>query len=172
MLAPSEHVPKGTGRGRCVDTTHRHSVTLCHSPQSTCALAADRDLVVTTISSFGSRKESFHSVGRLHCGAGCVRVVLGVVWCRKMPANILKLEGGEVPDRNAQGWKVQGEKRRGTRKECKMLRGQFEDEGFPWRRKGFGTSPKRGCWRTLVRCSKEDGDCAKPCTKITLSVVG
>ena len=34
---------------------------------------------------------------------------------------ILKVEEGEVPDRNAKGWKVEGEKRSVTRKECKRL---------------------------------------------------
>ena len=44
-----------------VDTTHQHPFTLRRSPQSACALATDRDFVVTTIS-FGSREESFHMV--------------------------------------------------------------------------------------------------------------
>ena len=32
------------------------------------------------------------------------------------------LEKGEFPDRNVEGWKVEGANRRVTRKECKMLR--------------------------------------------------
>ena len=34
------------------------------------------------------------------------------------------LEKREVPDRNARGWKVEGEKDRVTRKECKWLKGE------------------------------------------------
>ena len=43
---------------------------------------------------------------------------------------ILKLEEGRVPDRNAKGWEVEGEKRRVTRQECKTLREEFEFGGF------------------------------------------
>ena len=35
-----------------------------------------------------------------------------------------------MPDRNAKGWKVEGEERRVTRKECKRLREEFEVWGF------------------------------------------
>ena len=42
---------------------------------------------------------------------------------------ILEPEGGEVPGRNAEGWKVEGEQRSVTRKECKNLRDTCEDGG-------------------------------------------
>ena len=49
-----------SGRRRGVDITHQHTIAhFRHSPQSTCALATDRDFVVTTISSLGPRKEMF-----------------------------------------------------------------------------------------------------------------
>ena len=35
---------------------------------------------------------------------------------------IFKAEEREVPDRNAEGWNVEGENGRVTRKECKRLR--------------------------------------------------
>ena len=41
----------------------------------------------------------------------------------------LEIEKGQ-PDRNARGWKSEGERKRVTRKECKRLRGDFEDGGF------------------------------------------
>ena len=40
----------------------------------------------------------------------------------RMLRTIPKPAEGEVPDRNAKGWKVEGEIRRGTMKECKILR--------------------------------------------------
>ena len=40
-----------------------------------------------------------------------------IVW--KMLKIILKLQEGEVQDREAEGWNVEGEKRRATRKESK-----------------------------------------------------
>ena len=60
-----------------------------------------------------------------------------------MSTNILKLEG-EVVDRNAKGWKVEGEKRRVTRKACEILRDEFEDGGF------------HGAERALEHHHKED----------------
>ena len=47
----------------------------------------------------------------------------GKIW--KMLKIIFKLEEGRVPERNAEGWKVEGEKRV-TGKECKRLREEFE----------------------------------------------
>ena len=49
----------------CVDNTHQHSFTCWRSPRSTRALATDRDLMVTTISMVGARKEPFHMVAEL-----------------------------------------------------------------------------------------------------------
>ena len=47
----------------------------------------------------------------------------------KMLKIILKLEGGGVPDREAEGWQIV-ENRSVTRKECKTLRENFEDGRF------------------------------------------
>ena len=58
-----------------VDTMHQHSIAWSHSPESTCAFATDSDLVVTTISWFGSSKESFHileAVRRVWCHVFCL----------------------------------------------------------------------------------------------------
>ena len=47
------------------------------------------------------------------------------------PVRVLfKLEKREVRDRNAEGWMVERETTRGTRKECKRQREEFEVEGF------------------------------------------
>ena len=43
---------------------------------------------------------------------------------------ILKLGDGTVPDRNARGWKVEGEKRKATKKERKSLREKFQVRVF------------------------------------------
>ena len=61
-LVSSGDLPKDTVQG-CVDMTHNTLHILTPSTQSTCALATDRDRVVTTISLFGSRKASFHTRG-------------------------------------------------------------------------------------------------------------
>ena len=53
----------------------------------------------------------------------------------KMLKTILMLEEGEVQDREAEGWNVEGEKRRATRKECKRCREQFEASAS-WRKQG------------------------------------
>ena len=80
-------------------------------------------------------------MARPKCGAGSTQVISRcrlvpelVDHCRpekkdtkehwKMLKRILKFEKGEVPDRNARGWKVEGEMRRATRKECKWLMGE------------------------------------------------
>ena len=49
---------------------------------------------------------------------------------RKMLKIILKLEKGEVPDKSGKEWKVDGERRIVTRKECKPLREEFDVGGF------------------------------------------
>ena len=48
----------------------------------------------------------------------------------KMLKIILMLEKGEVPDRYAREWKIEGENRRATRKECKRPRQEIEVGGF------------------------------------------
>ena len=74
----------------------------------------------------------------------------GYAWCRLEPTvinrcSVEKIDTKEhmkmlkrsaippqrrVPDRNATGWKVEGEKGRVTREECKRLREEFEVGGF------------------------------------------
>ena len=67
---------------------------------------------------------------------------------------ILKFEERRVPDRNANGRKVEGEKRRVTRKECKRLMDIFEVWGF-MAQKGLWIIAKKGCWRTEELCPKK-----------------
>ena len=49
-----------------------------------------------------------------------IRKRRNIVW--KMLKIILKVQEGEVQDREAKGWNVEGKKRRVARKECKKLR--------------------------------------------------
>ena len=58
---------------------------------------------------------------------------------------ILKLEKGAVPDWKAEGWKVEGEERRVTRKECKRSREEFEDGGFMARKGLWNIARKDVC---------------------------
>ena len=41
---------------------------------------------------------------------------------RKMMKVIFFLEEGEVPDKKAEGWNIEGETRRDTKKDCKRLK--------------------------------------------------
>ena len=66
---------------------------------------------------------------------------------------ILKLEEGEVRDRNTKGRNVEGVKRRVARKECKWLRALFEDRGFMAPKNRCGTLPDGVCWKTGEQCS-------------------
>ena len=68
---------------------------------------------------------------RLWCGARSARSVLGAAVDQKRKTQhsmenvehkILKVQEGKVQDREAEGWNVEGEKRRATRKECKRCR--------------------------------------------------
>ena len=52
VLMWSGHAPTGM---RWSDMTHQPSITLRHTPQHTCALTTDRDLVMTTFSLVGSK---------------------------------------------------------------------------------------------------------------------
>ena len=61
---------------------------------------------------------------------------------KKPSKTILKLEKVEVPDRNAEGWKV-GEEERSHKKECKMLREKFEVGGFFMAQKGLWNIAKK-----------------------------
>ena len=48
----------------------------------------------------------------------------------KMLKRIQVLEGGRVPAKEARAWKIEGQKRRITRKEYQRLPDKFEMEGF------------------------------------------
>ena len=55
----------------------------------------------------------------------------------KMLKRIQILEGGRVPAKEAKNWRIEGEKRRIARKECRRLLNEYESEGSmaqkgPW----------------------------------------
>ena len=67
-----------------------------------------------------------------------------------MLKTIFELENGEVPDRKAEGWRVKGEKKKVTRKECERLREECEDEmlyGAEWamERRQEQDAGRQGC---------------------------
>ena len=72
-------------------------------------------------------------VRRVWCGkcSGCARCRLGPKLVRPLQEHgnmfkiIFKLEEGAVPDRNAEGWNVEGENGRVTREACKKPRESF-----------------------------------------------
>ena len=61
----------------------------------------------------------------------------------KMIKRILILEEGKVSDMISRGWKVDWEKKRVSRKECKRLRGEFEVGGFYGTEKGLWNLAKK-----------------------------
>ena len=91
----------------------------------------------------------------------------------KMLKILLKLEEGRVPHGNAKGWKVEGDRRRVTRRECKRLGEEFGVGGFV-AQKDCGTLPRGECWKTEERYPEREAksDNTMPCTRKTFSVVG
>ena len=71
--------------------------------------------------------------------------------------NILKLEEGEVPDREAEGSKIEGGKRIFTRKERNILGASFEDGGF-MARKELWNIAKKQMLEDRGAVSKEEGN--------------
>ena len=70
--------------------------------------------------------------------------------------DILTLQEGRLPGKNARGWEVEGLKRRVTRKERKRLREEFEVGGFMLRKELWNIAKKkkkkkRECWKTEER---------------------
>ena len=62
---------------------------------------------------------------------------------------------------NARGWKIEGQKRRVIRKECKRLREEFEVGGFAkW---GCGTLSKKRMLEDRGAVPKEDGNFLREC---------
>ena len=88
---------------------------------------------------------------------------------------IPKLEQGMVPDRSAQGWNVDGQKRRAARKECKRLRGK-KDGTLHGTEKGLWNIAKKGHGGRLrsdaQRRKAIQSENTKPYTRITFSVAG
>ena len=82
----------------------------------------------------------------------------------KMANMIFKVQEGEVPDRDAKGWKVDGEKRRVTRNEGTKPREEFEVGGF-MAQKGL-CKPKRECYPKRRETQSEN---TRPCTRTVFS---
>ena len=68
---------------------------------------------------------------------------------------ILKLEEGRVPDRNAKGWKVEGEKKKSYQERVQEVDGHFLKLEVSWRKKGLWIIAKKVCWRTEELCPKK-----------------
>ena len=68
---------------------------------------------------------------------------------------ILKLEGGEVPGRNAKRWKAEGENRKVTRKERKRAREEFEIGGFMAQKRLWNIA-KNECWKRGELCLRRE----------------
>ena len=75
----------------------------------------------------------------------------------KMKKRILLREEESVPAKNARGWKIEGQNRRVTKKECKRLREEFEVEGFT-AQKGLWNIAKSKKLEDRGALPREDGD--------------
>ena len=65
--------------------------------------------------------------GMMNC---CKLEPIGTQGCGKMLKSIQVLEDGRVPAKEARYWRIEGQKRRITRKEYPGLLNRFEMEGF------------------------------------------
>ena len=70
---------------------------------------------------------------------------------------ILTLEEERVLAKNARGWKIEGQRRRVTRKQCKRLREEFEVGGF-MAQKGLWNIAKKRMLEGRGALPREDGD--------------
>ena len=64
---------------------------------------------------------------------------------------ILKLEKGEVPDRNAKGWKADGKSEESHGRSARGGMSNWKMEAFMGEKR-CGTAPKRESWKTGERC--------------------
>ena len=60
----------------------------------------------------------------------CVLEPMGTKEFGKMVKRIQTLEKGRVPAKEAKNWRIEGEKKRTTRKEYRRLKNNFEMEGI------------------------------------------
>ena len=65
------------------------------------------------------------------------------------------LEGGRVPPREANDWKIEGKKRMITRKEYKRLRNEFELESFMSQKGLWNLARERQDCRREVPCPRK-----------------
>ena len=88
----------------CVGITHQHSFTFGDSPQSTCALATDRDLVATTFGLLAQAKQHFTFSPFFFSS---------ISFCFVFFFHYLQERGGETTNhREGEGWKNQPQKRK------------------------------------------------------------
>ena len=71
-----------------------------------------------------------------------------------MLKRILVPEDGRVPAKKARDWKIQGQKKRITRKECERLLNDFEMGGFK-AQKGLWNLAREKCCRTEEHCLRK-----------------
>ena len=75
----------------------------------------------------------------------------------KMIKRIQILEGGRIPAKHAKDWKIEGTKRRITRKENRRLSNEFEMEGL-MSQKGLWNLARERRLRERGAMPKEEGD--------------
>ena len=74
-----------------------------------------------------------------------------------MLKRIQVLEDGRVPAKEARNWRIEGRKRRITRKECQRLLNKFEMEGF-MAQKGLWNLAREKILRERGALPMEEGD--------------
>ena len=76
----------------------------------------------------------------------------------KLVKRIQILEEGRVPAKEATNWRIEGEKKRITRMECKRLLNNFEDERLNGTKKACGTWQKKKTMKERGELPNEEGD--------------
>ena len=87
----------------------------------------------------------------------CKREQVGTKEYGRMSRRIQVLEDGRVPAKEARDWKIEGQKRRITRKEYQRLLNKFEMEGF-MAQKGLWNLVREKVLQDTREWPKEEGD--------------
>ena len=82
---------------------------------------------------------------------------IGTKECGKMLKRTQVLEDGWVPAKEARSWRIEGQKRRITRKEYQRLLNKFAMEGF---------MAQKGLWNLAREKVLQEGDVTRECKAI------
>ena len=80
----------------------------------------------------------------------------------KMLQRIRILEDGRIPAKEASNWKIEGQKRRITRKEYRKMWNEFETGGF-MAQKGLWNAARKKMLQDRGTLPEEEGDIAREC---------